>query len=263
MITFKDEFLKLGVKIMGTIKYIISACICVAILLLVACNDENGDKLSSAYIIEFDNIEVKGSYEGYGNVSNVLAIIAGSKAEYFPEHSLDKFPAWVQTGVIAEASFENNSFELHLPSVLSTNLLVSVSEEKMQDVLISDPSAKWIFLDFVIEFTNINYFFLLSLDNSHLQDNDIANKIIQYVYVDRPVILSGVATWTETIQATPVDYYISEVHNIYNNLVLTTGWNKMCIERSVNISEYPRKIYNKYSMRNTDDCKWNVFIYSR
>ena len=195
---------------MGAIKYIISTCICVAVLLVVGCNEENGGDPSSVYIVEIDNIEVKGSYEGYGNISNVLAIIADSKAGYFPEHSLEKSPMWVQTGVIAETSCENNGFELRLPSVLSTDLLVSVSGEKMQDVLISAPSAKWIFLDFAIEFTNSSYFFPLSLDNSHLQDNYIANKIIQYVYVNRPVTLSGVATWTEKIQLTPVDYYMLE-----------------------------------------------------
>lgn len=209
-------------------------------MLMVSCN-ENSERNDNVYIVKGDNIE------GSGNITRIMAVIAGSL---------------VKSGIIAEAPFTNGGFELHLPSVLSSDLLVPLDDEKMKGVSMNTLSAKWGFLDFVVELPEVNYFPSILFDNSHLQTDGIAYKSVKYVYVDHAVTLSGVSIWTENIQlplpGLGISVYEVEVRNTYDNLVLTAGWNKVCVEGHVDISGDLWKMYNEYSMKSTSECKWNL-----
>jgi hypothetical protein len=230
-------------------------------LLIVSC-DKNDEGNGNVYIVKGGNIEKS------ENVTRIMAVIAGSpvewaKAEQSTEGGIYTLPGRVQSGIIVETPFINGSFELRLPATLPSGMLVSVADEKKQNVSISNPSAKWTFIDFVAEIPNVNFFSKLSSDDSHLQSDGIATKSVKYVYVDRPVTLSGVATWTDYVQL-PVPIlgiitYEVEVRNTYNNLVLKAGWNKICREEGdVDISGEVWKSHNEFSMKDINDCKWNL-----
>jgi len=161
--------------------------------------------------------------------------------------------------VIAEAPFENGGFELRIPHKLSVGLLVPVTNKTTQGVSISATSASWAFLDFVVEFKNM-FRTTLSLDDSHLQNDGIVTKKVVYVYTDRPVTLSGMATWTEENVQFGMSFYEVEYNNTYSNLALVSGWNKVCLETSVDLSDEPLKLYHTYSTKDMSDCKWNMFV---
>jgi|GEM_PF-6388041 len=220
--------------------------------LLVASCDKNDEGNNNVYIVKGDNIEKS------ENVTRIMAVIAGSPVEWGKAEQSTTLPGRVQSGIIVETPFINGSFELHLPAKLPSGMLVSVADEKKQDVSISNPSAKWTFIDFVVEIPNVNYFSKLSFDNSHLQSDEIVTKSVKYVYVDRSVTLSGVATWTDYLQLLPLSTHKIEVRDTYNNLVLKAGWNKICQEGDIDLSGEVGKLHNEFSMKDINDCKWNL-----
>ena len=205
-------------------------------LLAVFFSCEKND--NNDFIIKGDNIE------GSENAIRVIAQLKVGRPD-----------------VIFEAPFENGGFELRIPHKLSVDLLVPVTNKTTQGVSISSTSASWAFLDFIVEFKNMFQSpFLHNNSHLHLQDYVIATKEVAYVYVDRSVKLSGMAIWIEENVQLGMSFYDVEYSNKYNNLTLVSGWNKVCLETSVDLSDNLLKVYNVYSTEDTNDCKWNILF---
>ena len=230
-----------------------------ALLFVASCDKNDNDD----YIIQGKNIE------GSENITSIMAVIERitqeqptSEYSFPPErpvlelepgmYVLEK-PQLEIPDVIAEASFENGGFELRLPSVLSADLLTPVADEKIQGVMISTPSANWGFLNFALRWIGRNIHYRISFNDSHLQTDGIATKSAVYIYADRPVKLSGVATWTENSALLGM-FTISVT---YSNLALTAGWNKVCLEQSIDLDS--KMLQSIYSNKNMSDCKWNLW----
>ena len=213
-------------------------------VMFASCTKNNNTFIDSEVdVIKVDNIE------GFENVAQIKAYVA--------EAQWSKY-------CVAEASINNNGFELCLPSVLSDNYIVPVVSETMQGVSASAPSAKWAFLDLEVESTNKSLYHILVLDNSHSQSDGTATKEAVYVYTNRAVELSGNATWKH--QQPPWSSlwlpYETEISVTYKNLILLSGWNIVCKEQTFEvISNDLRKVCYTYSNKNTSDCKWRLIVH--
>ena len=217
----------------------IAACLVGTVMFASCIKNSNND----VYVIKADNVE---SLE---NVAYIKAHVA--------ETQLSKH-------IVAEASIKDNGFELCLPSVLSANLLNPVDNENMQGVFISVPSANWAFLGFEVESTNKSLYHILLLDNSHSQPDGTATKEVIYVYADCTVELSGNVTWKHQQPGYSSLWlpYETEISSTYDKLILSSGWNIVCMERSFEyISEDLRRVYYTYSNKNTSDCKWRLIVH--
>ena len=221
----------------------IAACLAGTVMFASCTKNSNDFSNSDVNIIKVENIE------GFENVAEIKAHVA--------ETQWSKY-------CVAEASIKNNGFELYLPSVLSDNYLIPVVNETMQGVSISAPSAKWAFLGFEVESTNKSLYHILVLDNSLNQPDGTATKEVVYVYANRPVELSGNATWKQ--QQPPWSSlwlpYETEISVTYKNLTLVAGLNMICMEKSFEtISDDLRKVYYTYSNKKTSDCKWRLIVH--
>jgi len=216
-----------------------------AVLLMQACNKNSNDEVAE-YIIEANNIE---------GAENLISIIARTVMEN-------------RIGtIIAVAFFENSGFTLRLPSILPDKLLVPAADKTTQGVFISDPLANWAFLNFsinTVDNSNLPFYSILH-DDSHIQSDGIASKKVVYVYADRHVTLSGETSWI--YNTLPIDWFgvptsqQFEFIDTYDHLALSAGWNKICLEETVNQTVKPFTLYRTYSMKNTNDCRWNLQIF--
>ena len=218
---------------------------CLAVTVIFASCTNNSDVFSNIDVnfIKADNIE------GFENVARIEAFVAETQ---WSKH------------IIAEVSLKNNGFELCLPSMLTVDWLIPVVNENMKGVSVSEPSAKWSFLSLEVESTNKSLYHILLLDNSYNQPNGIATKEVVYVYADRPVKLSGNVTRKDQ----QPEYsslrlpYETEISSTYENLILSSGWNIVCMERSFEyIREDFRRVYYTYSNKNTSECKWRLIVH--
>ena len=173
---------------------------------------------------------------------------------------------WWDPTLIAEASFVNNGFELHLPPKIPVTSLFPVAGEHAQNISISAPSAKWAFLEIDIKSNDNALYLFLTNDNAHNQPDNKATKDVIYIYVDRPVRLSGEVTEMESQPPWSSLYlpYETERTTTYSNLSLETGWNIVCREVTNDFtSDELKKRHFTYSNKNTSDCKWNLIVHPR
>ena len=232
-------------KIKINLRNMAAIAACLAVIVLFASCTKRSDVFSNSdvNVIKADNIN------GSENVVKIQACVSETQ--------------WSKQ-IVAESFFKNNGFKLNLPSVLSANLLNPIVIENMQDILISAPSAMWAFLGFDIESTNGSLYHILVLDNSHSQPDGTATKEGIYVYADRTVELSGNATWKHQQPSYSSLWlpYETEISSTYENLVLSSGWNIVCMERSFEyINEDLQKVYYTYSNKSTSDCKWKLIVH--
>jgi hypothetical protein len=112
--------------------------------------------------------------------------------------------------LIASAEFKDNGFSMELPSTVSNNSLRSVSTYEPEGVILSDPTVKWITVDYLDaekEGRPVGYFNYQNIEGN--------NEIYGYFYyVDKDVTIAG-----EGVRVNG-EYFAQ-----YRNCHLKKGWN--------------------------------------
>ncbi len=191
--------------------------------------------------------EQKGGNEEY--------VIKGSGID--AGESITTIMATVMDDVIAQAPIANGGFELTLPATLPENALFALAtDERTSGASASNPLARLAFMNLELNMQVA----MISFDDSHLNDGLSRSKQALFIYADRPVTLSGESTWTST-QQIGVAFSPEQVEytNIFDDLVLKAGWNRVCFQSYIE-SSYPWKVRNTFSNNSLNDCKWNLFF---
>ena len=171
--------------------------------------------------------------------------------------SITTIMATVMGDVIAQAPFADGGFELTLPVTLPENALFALAtDERTSGASASNPLARLAFLNLELDRQGST----ISFDDSHLHDGLSRHKQALFIYATHPVKLSGESTWTETRQiGVAFSPWQVEYTNVFDDLVLKAGWNRVCFESYIESSD-PWKVRNTFSNNSLNDCKWNVFI---
>ena len=189
------------------------------------------------------------------NGRNEEFVIKGSDID--AGESITTIMATVMDDVIAQAPFADGGFELTLPATLPENALFALAtDERTSGASASNPSTQLAFLNLELDRQGST----ISFDDSHLNNGLSRSKQAIFIYADRPVTLSGESTWTSTQQIGAAFSPEQVEHtNIFDDIVLKKGWNRVCLSLRIESSE-PWEIHTTFSHKSMSDCNWNVYF---